>query len=79
MAEQERSKENRPKAPRRLVLLRGDEKSEIERVLAELPGTTGGTKLHAEVRRLAREHPGRLVAAEWEGDLGWIRFMWCGG
>jgi hypothetical protein len=64
--------------PRRVVLLAADEASEPERVLAEFAGAeVSGAKLHAEVRRLAGEHPGRLVAAEWLGPLGWTRFLWC--
>jgi hypothetical protein len=67
-----------PRAPRRLVLLREGDQSEVERVLAEHAGNEiSGTRLHAELQRLAGEHPGRCVAAEWQGPLGWTRFLWC--
>jgi hypothetical protein len=64
--------------PRRLVLLAGAEDSEAEKVLAEYRGAeVTGKRLHAELQRHAEEHPGRLVAAEWAGPLGWTRFLWC--
>jgi hypothetical protein len=64
--------------PRRLVLLTGDERSAVERVLAEYSGAEApGKDVHAEIDRLAGEHSGRLVAAEWLGPLGWTRFLWC--
>jgi hypothetical protein len=66
------------RAPRRLVLLRAGEDSEVEQVLAEQAGAeVSGARLHAELARLACEHPGRCVAAEWRGPLGWTRFLWC--
>ncbi|HTU88957.1 MAG TPA: hypothetical protein VMF69_02570 [Gemmataceae bacterium] len=67
-----------PRCPRRVVLLRDGEDSEIEQVLQEQHGAEiSGKRLHADVQRLAREHRGRCVAAEWLGPLGWTRFLWC--
>jgi hypothetical protein len=60
------------------VLLQGDEQSAVERVLQEYAGSQiSGTRLHADLQRQAAEHPGRLVAAEWQAALGWTRFLWC--
>jgi hypothetical protein len=60
------------------VLLDGDEAGEVEQVLAEFHGDqVSGKALHAELQRLAAEHPGHYVAAEWLGVLGWTRFLWC--
>jgi hypothetical protein len=74
------TQEKTPRAPRRLVLLKGDDHGEVEAVLQEYaPDQVSGTKLHADLRRLSAEHPGRRVAAEWLGPLGWTRFLWCGG
>jgi hypothetical protein len=67
-----------PRCPRRLVLLQGGESSDVEQVLAEYHGAeVSGTRLHADLQRLAAEHAGRHVAAEWLGPLGWTRFLWC--
>ena len=64
--------------PRRLVLLAGDERSAVDRVLVEYTGAEGpGKDVHADLDRVAAEHRGRLVAAEWLGPLGWTRFLWC--
>jgi hypothetical protein len=66
------------RAPRRLVLLEGDETSAVREVLAEYEGAeVSGQRLHADVQRLAQLHRGRHVAAEWLGPLGWTRFLWC--
>jgi hypothetical protein len=66
-----------PRCPRRIVLLSGDEQSEIDQVLAEYEGIqVSGRRLHEDVRRQADQHPGRQVAAEWLGPLGWTRFLW---
>jgi hypothetical protein len=66
------------RAPRRIVLLAGDERGEVEQVLAEHSGAEAtGKRVHEEVQKFATRHPGRLVAAEWEGPLGWTRFLWC--
>lgn len=67
-----------PRCPRRVVLLSDGEYSEAEQILQEYHGAeVSGNRLHAEVRRLASEHQGRYVAAEWLGPLGWTRFLWC--
>jgi hypothetical protein len=66
------------RCPRRLVLLEDGEQSEVAEVLAEYKGAdVSGKRLHAEIQRLAAHHPGRCVAAEWLGTLGWTRFLWC--
>ena len=66
------------RAPRRIVLLVGDEQSEVLQVLAEYRGTeVSGRRVHEDLQKLAAKHPGRHVAAEWEGPLGWTRFLWC--
>ncbi len=67
-----------PRCPRRVVLLRGGEDGEVEQVLREYQGAeVSGKRLHADVPRLAGEHRGCFVAAEWLGPLGWTRFLWC--
>jgi hypothetical protein len=66
------------RAPRRIVLLAGDESSDVAQVLAEYRAAeVTGKRLHEELQKLAVQHCGRLVAAEWEGPLGWTRFLWC--
>jgi hypothetical protein len=66
------------RAPRRIVLLAGDESSEVRQIFAEFRGTeVSGKRVHDDLQKLAAQHPGRLVAAEWEGPLGWTRFLWC--
>jgi hypothetical protein len=66
------------RCPRRLVLLSSDEGSAVERVLREYQGPEiSGNRLHADVQQFAGDHPGRCVAAEWLGSLGWTRFLWC--
>jgi hypothetical protein len=61
-----------------VVLLEADEQSGVVKVLLEYtPEQVSGGKLHADLQRLAGEHPGRCVAAEWLGPLGWTRFLWC--
>ena len=67
-----------PRCSRRILLLCDGEDSEAERVLLEYHGAEiSGKRLHADVQRLAAEHRGRFVAAEWLGPLGWTRFLWC--
>ncbi len=67
-----------PRCPRRVVLLQGGEEGAVEQVLLEYPPTeVSGKRMHADVHRLADEHRGRFVAAEWLGPLGWTRFLWC--
>ena len=66
------------RAARRIVLLASAENSEVEKVIKEYaPPEPTGTRLHADVQEMAAEHPGRMVAAEWLGPLGWTRFLWC--
>jgi len=66
------------RCPRRLVLLVDGEQSEPLQVLAEYQnGDVSGNRLHADLQRQAGEHPGRTIAAEWLGKLGWTRFVWC--
>ncbi len=63
--------------PRRIVLLNGESDGAVEEVLAEYRGAeVSGNRLHADLQRLSQEHPGRNVAAEWLGPLGWTRFLW---
>jgi len=67
-----------PRCPRRVVLVRGGENGDVEQVLSEYQAAeVSGKRLHADVQRLADEHRGRFVAAEWLGPLGWTRFLWC--
>jgi hypothetical protein len=67
-----------PRCPRRIVLLTGGEQGDVVRVLLEMAGAeVSGNRLHAEVQRLAGDHAGEVVAAEWLGPLGWTRFLWC--
>jgi len=64
--------------PRRLVLLTAGEESAVGSVLREYQGgEVSGHKLHADLQALAQEHQGQTVAAEWQGPLGWMRFLWC--
>lgn len=66
------------RAPRRIVLLEGDDHGPVAEVLAEYAAAeVSGARVHADVQRLAADHPGRAVAAEWLGPLGWTRFLWC--
>ena len=66
------------RTPRRIVLLTGDEQSAVGEVLVELRGDdVTGNRLHAEIQKQAAAHPGRVIAAEWLGNLGWTRFLWC--
>jgi hypothetical protein len=60
------------------VLLKGDEHSDVDSVLAEYRGAdVSGNRLHADLQQFADRHRGRQVAAEWLGPLGWTRFLWC--
>ena len=66
------------RAPRRVVLLADGEDSPVEQVLVEYQGAEAHTApLHEDVQRFAAAHRGQLVAAEWLGPLGWVRFLWC--
>jgi hypothetical protein len=64
--------------PQRVVLLTDGEDGTVAEVLLEMKGEdVSGRRLHAEVQQLAAEYPGRHVAAEWLGLLGWTRYLWC--
>ena len=64
--------------PRRIVRLSGDENSEAAEVLASFEGADViGSKLHAELQRLATQHAGQIIALEWLGNLGWVRYVTC--
>ncbi len=66
------------RAPRRLVLLTGDEQSPAAQVVQEYDGgRVGATRIHADLVRTAEEHPGQMAAVEWFGPLGWTRYLWC--
>jgi hypothetical protein len=66
------------RVPRRLVLLADGEASAVAQVLTEYTGAeVSGKRLHADLQRLAAEHAGLCVAAEWRSKLGWTRFLWC--
>ncbi|MFO0845439.1 MAG: hypothetical protein U0797_24155 [Gemmataceae bacterium] len=66
------------RTPRRVVLLEAGDDSEVAEVLREYaPAEASGNRLHADVQTFAAERPGRTVAAEWLGPLGWTRFLWC--
>jgi hypothetical protein len=67
-----------PRVPRRVVLLASDQQSDVTEVLAEYKGSdVSGNRLHADVQRLATEHAGTWIAAEWLGSRGWNRYLWC--
>ena len=73
-----RSAQGTVRCPRRLILLEDGESSGVAEVLAEYQnGDISGNRLHADLQRQAREHPGCTIAAEWLGKLGWTRFLWC--
>jgi hypothetical protein len=64
--------------PQRIVLLAGDEQSEVKSVLAEYSGADLQTvNVNEEVPKFAAEHAGKVVAIEWQDRLGWRRFLWC--
>jgi hypothetical protein len=66
------------RSPRRILLLTDGEQSEPDEVLLELRGDEiSGKRLHSEIQKQAAAHQGRWVAAEWLGNLGWTRFLWC--
>jgi hypothetical protein len=69
---------NSTRASQRIVLLAGDEQSEVKSVLAEYLGADlEKVNVNEEAPKFAAEHPGRLVAVEWQDGLGWRRFLWC--
>jgi hypothetical protein len=64
--------------PRRIVLLMNGEQSAVSEILVEPNGhAITGNRMHAEIQIQAAAHPGKTVAAEWLGSLGWTRFLWC--
>jgi hypothetical protein len=66
------------RAPQRIVLLAGDQHSEVKSVLAEYPGADlEKVDVKDEVTKFAAEHAGKYVAVEWQDGLGWRRFLWC--
>jgi hypothetical protein len=65
----------RRNVPRRIVRLKG---ADVAEVLATFEGdAVVGSAIHAEVQRLAAQHPGETLALEWLGNLGWVRFLTC--
>jgi len=65
-------------ALRRIVLLVGNDRSEMQTVLIEYgERIIGATKIHADLIRAAEEYPGQVTAVEWFGPLGWTRYLWC--
>ena len=64
--------------PRRIVRLKGDSESDVREVLSSFEGAEiVGSKIHSEVQRLAAKHPGDVIALEWLGNMGWVRFLTC--
>ncbi len=64
--------------PRRIVLLKGDDKSEVKEVLTAYEGDQViGSKIHADLQIFAKNHSGETVAIEWLGNMGWVRFATC--
>jgi len=69
---------NSSRAPQRIVLLVGDEHSEVKTVLAEYPSANlEKVNVNEEVPKFAADHAGKYVAVEWEDGQGWRRFLWC--
>ena len=66
------------RSPQRIVLLAGDEHSDVKSVLAEYPGADlEEVDVKDEVTKFAAEHAGKCVAVEWRDGLSWRRFLWC--
>jgi len=64
--------------PQRIVLLAGDQYSEVKSVLAEYTGADlEKVNVNEEVPKFAAEHTGKYVAVEWQDGLGRRRFLWC--
>lgn len=57
-------------SPRRIVLLAADGVS-VDRVIAESPAG----QVIEELRRLRREYQGRSLAAEWQKEGKWMRWI----
>jgi hypothetical protein len=66
------------RAAQRIVLLAGDERSDVKKVLAEYQGAElPAVDVGEEARRHGAEHSGKIVAAEWQDGDGWRRYLWC--
>ena len=66
------------RVPRRIVRVAGDETGPVAVVLASFEGADiVGSKLHAEVQKLADQYRGEFIALEWLGKLGWVRYVTC--
>ncbi len=64
--------------PRRIVRLKSDADSEVREVLQTFEGAAiVGSKIHAEVQRFAAKFPGEVIALEWLGNMGWVRYLGC--
>jgi hypothetical protein len=63
--------------PQRIVLLAGDEHSEVKSVLAEYPGADLERSMSMRRSPGSPATHGELVAVEWQGTQGWKRFLWC--
>jgi hypothetical protein len=63
-------------ARRRLVLLTAGDAGPVAEILADYPGEEA-RRVHVELPRLAAQHAGQLLAAEWLAPAGWTRFLWC--
>ncbi len=63
-------------APRRIVLLAlgSPPHAPPERILRE---SVPADRVREVLREESGRHPGRMVAAEWLGTLGWTRWLWC--
>jgi hypothetical protein len=65
-------------SPQRVVLLTGDECSEVETVLAKYQDAELITVcVYEQARQLAAEHAGQYVAVEWHDGHTWLRLLWC--
>ena len=66
------------RASQRIVLLAGDDHSDVKSVLAKYSGSDLQTvNANEEVPKFAAEHAGKFVAIEWQDGQGWRRFLWC--
>jgi hypothetical protein len=36
-----------------------------------------GFDVHQLLPQFAAEHEGKVVAVDWQSNLGWQRFLWC--
>ena len=64
--------------PRRIVRLKGDADSDVRQVLQAYEGAAiVGSKIHADVQRLAAQFSGEVIALEWLGNAGWVRYLTC--